>query len=381
MAENVTQDFGVAQKIPTGCYDLIQDSSPTFMTRVTRIAVSAVFVSIVAASYASAQQELTLSLFERYLDSLRVQANIPGMSAAIVQNERVVWEAGLGFADVERSVRATATTPYHISGLTEVLSSALLLEQCVETAHAGLDDHIQQRVTTYPESGTTMRDLLAHRSPTGGFKYDPSRFAGGLTPLAETCVGKGTPFRQALWERVFYRLNMFDSVPAQNVEDASADDRVQFDPTDLDRFSTVLRRLAVPYKVTGGSATVNASLAKSVDAATGAISTVRDLARFDRSLDSAELLHRESMATMWSNQYGMPTGLGWFVQNYNGEKLYWQFGITPGAYSSLILKVPSRRLTLILLANSDGLNQPFPLENGDVTSSLFARTFLKLFVG
>jgi hypothetical protein len=38
-------------------------------------------------------------------------------------------------------------------------------------------------------------------------------------------------------------------------------------------------------------------------------------------------------------------------------------------------------LTLILLANSDGLSEPFSLQNGDVTTSLFARTFLRLFVG
>jgi CubicO group peptidase (beta-lactamase class C family) len=87
------------------------------------------------------------------------------------------------------------------------------------------------------------------------------------------------------------------------------------------------------------------------------------------------------MATMWSNQAGMPTGLGWFVQNYNGQKIVWQFGNTPGAYSSLILKVPDRHLTLILLANSDGLSAPFSLQDGDVTSSLFARTFLRLFIG
>ena len=77
----------------------------------------------------------------------------------------------------------------------------------------------------------------------------------------------------------------------------------------------------------------------------------------------------------------MPTGLGWFVQNYNGLKVVWQFGNTPGAYSSLILKVPDRHLTLILLANSDGLSAPFQLQDGDVTSSLFARTFLRLFIG
>jgi CubicO group peptidase (beta-lactamase class C family) len=350
------------------------------MGRFTRIALSALLVSIAVAPHASAQQDLTFSLFERYLDALRVQGKIPGMSATIIQNERVMWEKGLGLSDVEHSIAARPDTPYHVSGLTEALSSALLIEQCVETGHQGLDDRIQQRVPAFSDSNATMRDLLSHRSSSGSFKYDPSRYAA-LTPLAEACVGKGTPFRQAIWEKILNRFGMRDSVPAQNVDDASADDRVQFSSSDLDKFGDVLKRLALPYRVSGGSVTVNTSVAKSVDTATGAISTVRDLARFDSALDGAAILHRESMATMWSNQSGMPTGLGWFVQSYNGRTIYWQFGNIPGAYSSLILKVPSQRLTLILLANSDGLSEPFPLQNGDVNASLFARTFLRLFVG
>jgi CubicO group peptidase (beta-lactamase class C family) len=98
-------------------------------------------------------------------------------------------------------------------------------------------------------------------------------------------------------------------------------------------------------------------------------------------LDHGDLLAPEVIGYMRGGaQPGTPTGLGWFVQAYNGAHLVWHFGVAPGAYSSLILKVPSRNLTLILLANSDGLNQPFALDRGDVTASLFAKLFLSLFV-
>src|SRR5256885_10192487 len=131
MAENVTQNLGAAQSFrSTNAMISSRVPSPNLMIRLIRIALAALLVSIVAASYASAQQELTFSLFERYLDSLRVQANIPGMSAAIVQNERVVWDSGFGFSDVEHSIRARSDTPYHVAGLTEALSAAMLLEQC-----------------------------------------------------------------------------------------------------------------------------------------------------------------------------------------------------------------------------------------------------------
>src|SRR5436190_2080996 len=122
-----------------------------FMARAIRVTLAAVLVSVGVARFASAQQDLTFSLFERYLDSLRVQANIPGVSAAIVQNENIIWETGLGYSDVEHAVRARPDTPYQISGLTETLSSAMLLEQCVETGHADLDDAVRLHVSSYTD--------------------------------------------------------------------------------------------------------------------------------------------------------------------------------------------------------------------------------------
>ncbi len=71
-------------------------------------------------------------------------------------------------------------------------------------------------------------------------------------------------------------------------------------------------------------------------------------------------------------------GLGWFVQSYRGERLVWHFGVIGNAYSSLVLKLPDRKLTFILLANSDGLSATFQLPAGNVTKSLFALLFLRL---
>ena len=162
-------------------------------------------------------------------------------------------------------------------------------------------------------------------------------------------------------------------------------DRTEFAPSTLSRYSSALARTATPYRVSNGNASLVTDIQPSVTAASGAISSVLDLEKLDAQLDAVDVIHRESIAEMWTNGLAangqaMPTGLGWFVQNYNGHVIYWQFGTMYG-YSSLILKVPAQRITLILLANSDGLSSGFNLQDGDVTTSLFARTFLKLFVG
>jgi CubicO group peptidase (beta-lactamase class C family) len=127
----------------------------------------------------------------------------------------------------------------------------------------------------------------------------------------------------------------------------------------------------------------------SISATGGLVSTVRDLAQFDRALDAyattdtSVLLLPETLAAAWSpagERGGVtsPMGLGWFVQSYKGERIVWHFGYVLNGYSSLIVKVPARRLTFILLANGDGLSAPFQLQLGDVTRSLFATLFLRL---
>ena len=68
--------------------------------------------------------------------------------------------------------------------------------------------------------------------------------------------------------------------------------------------------------------------------------------------------------------------LGWFVQSTAAGRAVWHYGQWP-TFSSLILKLPDRAVTLILLANSDGLSSRFPLTSGDVAVSPFAQAFIQ----
>jgi CubicO group peptidase (beta-lactamase class C family) len=109
-----------------------------------------------------------------------------------------------------------------------------------------------------------------------------------------------------------------------------------------------------------------------------------DLARLDIALSQGRLLSPASLAAMWTpgrapDGEPLPYGLGWFVAAPYGEQLVWHTGLWEGAYSALYLKVPARRLTLILLANSDGLQWETRLDEAAVERSPFARAFLEAF--
>jgi CubicO group peptidase (beta-lactamase class C family) len=320
--------------------------------------------------------------FDNYLEALRVQAGIPGMSAALVQDGQIVWERGFGFQNQESRIRATPDTPYPIADLSQTIASVLLL-QCVEQRRLNLDDPIRRHGSSVDEQGATIRQLLNHTSASNGvtFHYDPERYSR-LTQVVEACVPQ--PYRKSVAVSILERLGMKDSVPGRDLTSASVLAEPLFANEVLERYRRVIDRIAVPYKVDKrGRLTRTELQPEAINAASGLVSTVRDLARFDAALDDEILLHEEMLALAWSPGSSgvggtLPMGLGWFVQTYRGEPVVWHFGLLPNAYSSLIVKLPARNLTLILLANSDGLSAPFQLDAGDVTKSIFATLFLRL---
>jgi CubicO group peptidase (beta-lactamase class C family) len=330
-------------------------------------------------STAVAQQNLSVSLFERYVDSLREEAGIPGISVAIVQDGTIVWDRGFGRVNLDAAAAPTVDTPYLIGGLSQTLGSTLVLRKCLDQSYAALSD-IVVRWTPFGDQTTTLAHLLAHATTSGSFRFDPARFAV-LTKVVEECAT--APYAKLLEDEVFGRLGMANSVPGSSILSAPNADDLFSDGTRA-RYASVLGRLAVPYRVERGRATRNEVAPRAADAATGVVSSVADLARFDAALNSGALLASQTRQQAWTQVTAggaaLPTGLGWFVQNYNNQAIVWQFGMVEGGYSSLVVKVPNRGITLIMLANSDGLSAPFGLENGDIQKSLFAQTFLKLFV-
>jgi CubicO group peptidase (beta-lactamase class C family) len=329
----------------------------------------------------SAQQNLTDSLFGRYLEALRAEAAIPGMSALVLQGGSIVWERHFGLQNVENAIAPRWDTPYAIGGMSQIFGSTLLLKKCIDEGRRQLTDPLTDWIPSFPEPGATLLHLLAHVQMDASYRYDVARFSL-LTPVIEACANM--PYERLLAEEVFSRLGLVHSVPGTSMSTPTAADQIAFGPNNLQRYAAVLTRMATPYRVdTRGRAIRTELPGTRANAAFGVVTTIFDLARFDATLDHGDeiLLRQATQLRAWARPVAhLPAGLGWFVQNYNGHVVIWQYGQIPDAFSSLIVKVPNRRLTFIVLANSDGLSSPFALDNGDVTASLFARLFLRLYV-
>jgi CubicO group peptidase (beta-lactamase class C family) len=325
-----------------------------------------------------------LIAFQQSLDSLRRQYGIPGLSAAIVNNGRIIWEGGFGFQDVENQIPATPDTPYRTASITKTFASMLLMK-CVERGALNLDSPIRDYTSGIADTRVTVRHLFTHTSqsspPGEKYLYSGDRY-NYLTPVVEACDGQS--FREALAKTILDRLEMWDSVPGQDMEFPSPQTAALFTPETLERYTRVIQRLAKPYVVdNSGRPILSPYPPRSISAAAGLISTVRDLARYDAAIDQHILLQPQTQQQAWTNHVNskgerLPYGLGWFVQVYGGQRLIWHYGQWD-TFSGLFLKVPDRNITLILLANSGRLSSPFSsLGAGNVTGSPFASVFLQM---
>ena len=119
-------------------------------------------------------------------------------------------------------------------------------------------------------------------------------------------------------------------------------------------------------------------------ASSGMASSAVDLVRYAHALDTHELISAGAHAEMTrpavsTDGRTLPYGVGWFVQEYGGEKLVWHYGYG-AADSALLVRVPRRGLTLVALANSDQMSASGLLGEGDVLTSPVAVSFVKHFV-
>jgi CubicO group peptidase (beta-lactamase class C family) len=331
----------------------------------------------------AAAQGLVFDLFEQYLDPLRAQAGIPGLAAAIVGSDGLLWEHAYGYQEVAGSIATRTDTPFHVDGLTQTLTASIVL-RCLEDRRLSLEDKAGQFLSSSTEADATIRQLLTHTSgpqESLTFAYRPQRLEP-LKAAVRACTDNS--FRETL-ANMLGQFAMVDSVPGPDAVALVPPAEGIPTPSERDRYRRVLSRLATPYGIDArGRAFPGQYGATTLTPDAGLITTVRDLAKFDAALRQGLIIRRETLATAWSSPVGrggqpLPHGMGWFVQTYNGEPIVWQFGMSPGASSSIIVTLPAKGVTFILLANSDRLVKPLPLADGDITVSPFVRLFFNLF--
>ena len=187
---------------------------------------------------------------ERYLEPLREQAGIPGMSAAVVQNGEIIWEAGLRLSG-RRSAesRATPDTPYLVADLSQTLAAILVL-QCVEQRHMYLDEPVTRYGMSLPEPAATLRHVLTSHLrrpsrrdvPVQPRAVPAADVSGGVVRTTAVPKERRPSHSQSARDEGFRAGHRPEGFARSSRKTCSIQ-------ADMDRYQQILERMAVPYKV------------------------------------------------------------------------------------------------------------------------------------
>lgn len=105
-----------------------------------------------------------------YLDCVRQDRHIPGLSAAFVYEGDVVWSGGFGYTDAESKRPADADTVYPQASITKVVTCTMMI-QLRDAGKLGLDDPLEKHIpglnakNPFPgENPITLRQIASHTS-------------------------------------------------------------------------------------------------------------------------------------------------------------------------------------------------------------------------
>lgn len=266
------------------------------------IAVSAVLA--VTAAFAHAVPPDAAAFLQR-LESLRKAKNIPGLSVAVVDRQRILLAAGLRYADPQSGRPATAQNAYDIASVSKPLSAVVAL-RLAEDGVVDLDRPISEysgwrhfclgfsqqpsifaRNLRCDPAVHTLRQLLSHTAggvPGAKFSYNPILFSWASRPMS---AAAGVPFSQRVATYVFEPAEMRQSARIHR---------------DLPLRRNLAAMLA-PRHRSGDSGGMERSpdLPPQGDgAAGGVIATVLDRAKFDLAFDGGRSLSAASRDAMTS---------------------------------------------------------------------------------
>jgi len=297
-------------------------------------------------------------------------AGEPGAAVLLERNGETLLRKAYGMADLELGVAMEPDLVFRIGSITKQFTAVAILMLEAEGKLAVQDD-ITRHLPDYPTGGKTitLEHLLTHTSGIQGytnlqgwrdairedvtheevlavFRDEPLNFEPGTRWGYSTSgyyllgmvieAASGQAYGTFLEERIFKPLSMKDTA--------------QGDP----------RRL-IPRRARGyhreGETVRNApynSMAWAYSSGS-LVSTVDDLARWNRALQDGEVLPRTSLERMWTAYHtadGATTryGYGWGLSEVRGRRVIHHSGGIHG-FSAFALTVPEEGLFLTVLSN------------------------------
>jgi CubicO group peptidase (beta-lactamase class C family) len=316
------------------------------------------------------QQRPDFAAIDAMLDEQRRALHLPGVAFAVVDNDRVVHVATLGWRDIEHNLPVTEDTVFPIGSCTKAFTS-MAVALAADRHLLSLDDHPRrflpyfQMADPIADAKVTLRDMLSHRTGLKAYadlaaepgvlnREDYVRAATGAKPVARfrskfqysnamySAVGEilgrvyGSTWEHAIEEQIFAPLQMRSST------------------TSALRMSTIAKH-ATGYVYDATSSSFHGvPPPRSLEALApggNVASTLRDMTAWLRMLTGGGRFGRQQFVSPAMFNATTSYALGWATYEWNGLGVVEHNGGSEGL-SALVSFIPERRIGFVFLANT-----------------------------
>ncbi len=330
-----------------------------------------------------------LELARAWLDAERAYEQVPGVSAAIVHDQKVLWSGAFGVADVASGRKAEPGTIYSICSISKLFTSVAVM-QLRDAGRLRLDDAVRSRLPWFAmkpggTDGTeiTVEGLLTHASGIPREADIPYWTGPEFTFPTHDQIVERLAHQTALYpaETYFQYSNLGLTLAGEIVSAASGVSYADYvsknilAPLKLASTTPEMpesergRRLATGYSArtrAGRRDPVSFFLGRGIAPAMGYASTAEDLARFAswqfRLLGGGppEVLKASTLREMHRVHFVDPDfetmwGLGFAVTRSEKTTLVGHAGACPGFRTQLMLQ-PDQKLAVVVLTNASGVD-------------------------
>ena len=310
----------------------------------------------------------------QYTELLR----LPILVVGVAEGDSLIYFKALGSA---LNDTGTVITPDHMFPIASITKSftATVMQQMEDKGIISLSDRIDRYPNAYFNQNrwnqnTTIAHVLSHTSesePVGtNFIYNGGKYNVVFNVFqqinAEIDGGSVTkPFTMEIQKRILDPLELTHTLVEYNQEQHQVLKKFQTWLYTFDRDEQQYRNVPSEWEQ------------MQCGPGYGMISSVTDLIKYSNSLNDEGILKAESYQRLTTPFYpGSPYGLGWFTTTFEGHDLHWGYGY--GDYdSAILLRVPSKNLTLVVLSPCSIPSESTRLGFGNPLNSPIVASFVK----
>ena len=350
-------------------------------------AAAAVLLAALTITVAQAGTRLPADVAEGMDAYLQARTDMGGFSGTVLlaQGDRVVFEKGYGYADIERRVPFSPTTPFEVASLTKMFTAMAALK-LRDAGKLKLDDSICRYLSDCPVAWQpiTVDELIHHTAgihdyeqrlemgsnayfavmsrtdatavlyaeakkrpldfpPGSNFNYSNTGYLV-LAQVVQSAAGER--FSRYVREALLKPAGMHDSgVLGTGTRPAALAQGYSFGDVGWDK-------LLGGFALTDGTLRRVPRLALTTPAGdAGLYSDAEDLYRWSRIMDGSTLVSTAEAREVFTPERDY-YGDGWIVTGKGTDLEYQHTGALPG-YLSHIIKLPARDVTLVVLCNLD----------------------------